>query len=55
VARPWATFLVNIVGTGFLGGYTTFPTWMVERTYLALSIAAGLGLAALGWFLGSLF
>ena len=27
-----------IAGTGFLGGYTTFSTWMVERTYLVTSI-----------------
>jgi CrcB protein len=43
-----------IIGTGFLGGYTTFSTWMVERRYVALSIVAGLGVATPGWLLGSL-
>ena len=41
-----------ILGTGFLGAYTTFSTWMVERTYLVTSIVAGPGLAWLGWLLG---
>jgi CrcB protein len=41
-----------ILGTGFLGAYTTFSTWMVERTYLVTSIVAGAGLAWLGWLLG---
>ncbi len=39
-----ATVLL-ILGTGFLGAYTTFSTWMVERTYVATSIVAGLALA----------
>ena len=43
-----------IAGTGFLGGYTTFSTWMVERTYLVVSIAVGLALATAGYALGSL-
>jgi CrcB protein len=43
-----------VVGTGFLGGYTTFSTWMVERTYLAVSIVSGLALAAAGYALGTL-
>src|SRR5215212_6598585 len=43
-----------IVGTGLLGGYTTFSTWMVERTYVALSIGAGLGIASAGYALGTL-
>ena len=43
-----------IAGTGFLGGYTTFSTWMVERTYLVTSIVAGLAVATLGYALGSL-
>jgi CrcB protein len=54
-----------IFGTGFLGGYTTFSTWMVESerlgedgevalllANLALSMVLGLGVAALGWYLG---
>ena len=41
-----------ICGTGFLGAFTTFSTWMVERRYIALSIAAGFALAWLGWLLG---
>jgi CrcB protein len=44
-----------ILGTGFLGAYTTFSTWMVERTYLVISIAAGAGLAWLGWLLAGAF
>lgn len=55
-----------VVGTGLLGSYTTFSTWMFETHRLAedgesgnawlnvvLSLAAGLGAAALGWWIGS--
>jgi CrcB protein len=49
-----------IAGTGSLGAYTTFSTWMVETIdgprirYLAVSIFGGLGVAALGWLAGGL-
>ena len=43
-----------ICGTGFMGAYTTFSTWMVETRrvglgYLAVSMAAGLAAATLGY------
>ena len=55
-----------LVGTGLIGAYTTFSTWMLEthrlaedrRPGLALwniagSVAVGMALAAAGWGLGS--
>jgi CrcB protein len=54
-----------ILGTGFLGGYTTFSTWMVESQrlgedgdssnlvlYLAGSMLAGVVMTAAGWAAG---
>jgi fluoride exporter len=54
-----------VFGTGLLGGYTTFSTWMVETQrlgedsewglmycYLLGSMAAGLAATGLGWLLG---
>lgn len=54
-----------IIGTGLLGAYTTFSTWMVEAqrlgedgdlavmvAYLAWSMIAGVATAGLGWAIG---
>ena len=54
-----------VLGTGFLGGYTTFSTWMVEAQrlgedsewrlmwlYLLVSMVAGLAATALGLLVG---
>jgi CrcB protein len=62
-AAPHRTLF--LVGTGFMGGYTTFSTWMVESERLGeagdvvlllrnlwLSMLVGLGVAALGWVVG---
>jgi len=55
-----------VFGTGFLGGYTTFSTWMVETqrlgedgewalmwSYLLGSMLAGLVTTGLGWLIGA--
>jgi CrcB protein len=54
-----------VLGTGFMGGYTTFSTWMVESERLGeagqiaallrnlwLSMLLGFGVAAAGWYVG---
>jgi CrcB protein len=35
VAAGWPHDVSSVVGTGFLGGFTTFSTWMVESARLA--------------------
>ena len=57
--------VVLVCGTGLIGAYTTFSTWMFETQRLAeerqerpavqnivVSIAAGIAVAALGMFVG---
>ena len=57
-----------LAGTGFMGGYTTFSTWMVESERLGengnvvgllanlwISLLLGLAVAALGWHVGRAF
>jgi CrcB protein len=57
--------LAFLLGTGFMGGYTTFSTWMVESERLGeagevgslirnlwLSMLAGVGIAAAGFYVG---
>jgi fluoride exporter len=44
-----------VLGTGLLGSYTTFSTWIVEDRQLVLSMAAGLAAAGLGWLIGGAF
>jgi CrcB protein len=54
-----------VLGSGFLGSYTTFSTWMVEAErlgedarfglmwlYLSGSMLAGLAMTGAGWILG---
>jgi CrcB protein len=65
VGASVADSVAFLLGTGFMGGYTTFSTWMVESERLGevgnvvlllrnlwLSMLAGLGVAAMGFFVG---
>jgi CrcB protein len=53
-----------LAGTGLLGSFTTFSTWIVETEQLprrlaalnlALSLGAGLAAAGAGWAIGAAF
>lgn len=67
VGASLASDLLLVAGTGFLGGYTTFSTWMVESERLAEdgelrfmwlnllgSMALGFVAAGLGWLGGGM-
>lgn len=68
VGASLANDAMLVFGTGFLGGYTTFSTWMVESERLAEdgelrlmclnlvgSMLLGLLVAGLGWLAGGAF
>lgn len=67
VGMSLAGDLLFVAGTGFLGGYTTFSTWMVESERLAEdgevrfmwlnllgSMALGFVAAGVGWLAGGM-
>lgn len=62
-----ATATMFVAGTGFLGSFTTFSTWMFETqrlgedgelaaagANLGVSVVLGLAAGAVGWVLGAL-
>lgn len=66
VGASLASELLLVFGTGFLGAFTTFSTWMFESQRLgedgewrlvwlnlAAPMAAGLAAAGAGWLLGA--
>lgn len=69
-SRGFDDSVVTWLTTGFLGGYTTFSTWMVESNFaaaeggaagfrravanLAVPLVGGVGLAYLGYWFGSM-
>lgn len=54
VAGPWNETELWVVGTGFLGSFTTFSTWMWESKENPAPIFVTLAAGLIGAWLGSL-
>ncbi len=54
VAGPWTDHELWVVGTGFLGSFTTFSTWMWESKENPAPIFVTLVAGLIGAWIGSL-